>query len=130
MSNWTYVEGEIGVDYLAIDGEDKPLDFDEIIGKELHPGDHKEKWYDARKHPEKYLPFGDEGSLVRNVRVNTDTSCATTYSITVFGYLRAHDNTDKIIDWFKEKCGKLCAQNANITVADGLQGIKNWTLGR
>ena len=126
MSNWTHVAGVIRADGINDEKIMQP-DFDEIIGKKVHYHDSEEIKHDAYKNPEKYLPFGSEGSLYKTVWVNPDTSCADTYTITIFGDLRNHHSPDEIIDWFKKKCEELYVRNAVVVAENEWNGTKIWT---
>ena len=70
MSNWTHVAGIIRIDDLRL--KDTIPDFDKLIGKELHFMDTIAMWDEARDHPERYLPQGSEGSLMKSVWINPD----------------------------------------------------------
>lgn len=125
MSNWTHVAGVIRVDNLRIH-KNEP-DWDGIFGKELLFESSERRWNDAEKHPEKYLPFGSEGSLQKVVWINPDTSSMAAYTITIFGDLRDHDSAKEIIEWFKNKCKNLYVRQATITVENELNGTETWT---
>ena len=124
MSNWTHVAGIIRIDGLVYFGEP---DFDEIIGKECLWESPEAVWKDAKDHPEKYLPMGSEGSLQKSVWVNPDKSCLASYTVSVFGDLRDHNNADAIVEWFKGKCKSMWVRNAVITVENELYGTKTYT---
>lgn len=127
MSNWTHVAGIIRVDGLrCLDDVLGEPNFDEIIGKECLWESPKEVWDDADDNPDKYLPMGSEGSLQKSIWINPDKDCMDSYTISIFGDLRNHDNVKEIIDWFKEKCKKLWVRNAVITVENEWYGIETW----
>ncbi len=129
MSNWTHVAGIIRLDSFRIDMYPEP-NFDKLFGKKLNYGN----WEDARKHPEKYLPFGSEGSLDKSVWVNPEKSSIPAYTVSIFGDLRDHDSVKDIIEWFKEKC-KFCnsdnthvwVRQATITASNERYGTESWT---
>lgn len=125
MSNWTHVAGIIRIDAFRF--EDKIPDFDELIGRELHFMDTIAKWDDAHKHPEKYLPLGSEGSLMKSVWINPDRGDIAAYTVSIFGDLRDHHDAQEIIDWFKKICDKFTVRNAVIVVENEINGEISWT---
>jgi hypothetical protein len=127
MSNWTHVAGIIRVDRIRVDDDVEELDFDEILGKECLSYSSREVWDDSRKHPDKYLPMGSEGSLQKTVWENPDRGRVNSYTVSIFGDLRDHDNTSEIIDWFIEKCNLLWVRSAVITVENDLHGTETYT---
>jgi hypothetical protein len=127
MSNWTHVAGIIRVDAIRVDDDIEELDFDKILGKECLNYSSREVWDDARKHPDKYLPMGSEGSLQKTVWENPDRGRVNSYTVSIFGDLRDHDNTSEIIDWFIEKCNLLWVRSAVITVENDLHGTETYT---
>lgn len=127
MSNWTHVAGIIRIDDLRL--EDTIPDFDELIGKELHYEDPAAKWDDAHNHPEKYLPLGSEGSLMKSVWINPEEGDIAAYTVSIFGDLRDHDDAQEIVDWFKKVCEKFAVRNAVIVVENELNGQVTWTYG-
>ena len=128
MSNWTHVAGVIRVDGLrCLDDVLGEPNFDEIIGKECLWDSPTEVWHDADDNPDKYLPMGSEGSLQKSIWINPDKQSMDSYTISIFGDLRDHDNVKEIIDWFKEKCKKLWVRNAVITVENEWYGTETWT---
>ena len=112
MSNWTHVAGIIRIDDFGRCLGRKPLDFIELIGKEVSEDD----WEDTESNPDKYLPFGSEGSLHMTVWENPSKSSLWGYTISIFGDLRDHDNPEEIVEWFKKICAKFCVRDATITV--------------
>lgn len=128
MSNWTHVAGVIRVDYIKWDKDDPELDFDKLLGKECLWGDGYEVFEDADKHPELYLPMGNEGSLQKLVWINPNDSHVARYTVSIFGDLRAHDSCDEIIEWFKDKCKLIgSVRQATITVDNEYYGTKSYT---
>jgi hypothetical protein len=127
MSNWTHVAGIIRVDRIRVDDDVKELDFDEILGKECLSDSSRKVWDDALKNPDKYMPMGSEGSLQKNVWVNPNKGHVASYTVSIFGDLRDHDNISEIIDWFIEKCNLLWVRNAVITVENELHGTETYT---
>lgn len=128
MSNWTHVAGVIRVDGLrCLDDVLGEPNFDEIIGKECLWDSPTEVWDDADDNPDKYLPMGSEGSLQKSIWINPDKQSMDSYTISIFGDLRDHDNVKEIIDWFKEKCKKLWVRNAVITVENEWYDTETWT---
>ena len=126
MSNWTHVAGIIRIDDLRL-GDTIP-DFDDLIGKELHYEDTIAKWDDAHYYPEKYLPLGSEGSLMKSVWINPDEDMAAAYTVSIFGDLRDHDNAQEIIDWFKKICGRFASiRNAVIVAENEINGQISWS---
>lgn len=127
MSNWTHVAGIIRVDDFRINTDTEP-DWDNILGKELRLEDKFEKWEEAEEHPERFLPLGSEGSLIKSIWVNPKESCAAAYTVSIFGDLRNHDAPDEIIEWFKDKCSRLFVRQAAITVKNERNGMKTWAI--
>ena len=59
MSVWTYCKGTI-----CVIGTIGDLDVvNDMIGRELKYDSPIEEWNDAIEHPERYLPYGTEGSI-------------------------------------------------------------------
>jgi hypothetical protein len=128
MSNWTHVAGIIRVDRIRVDDDVEELDFDEILGKECLNYSSREVWDDARKHPDKYLPMGSEGSLQKTVWENPDRGRVASYTVSIFGDLRDYEGIPSdIIDWFIEKCNLLWVRSAVITVDNDLHGTETYT---
>ena len=127
MSNWTHVAGIIRVDRIRVDDDAEELDFDEILGKECLWDSSRKVWDDALKNPDKYMPMGSEGSLQKSVWVNPNKGRVDSYTISIFGDLRDHDNISEIIDWFIKKCNLLWVRNAVITVENERYGTKTYT---
>lgn len=127
MSIWTHVAGIIRVDHIIGLVDDKELDFDELLGKELRWEDSSEVWEDAEKHPEKYMPYGSEGGLQKSVWVNPNDCCLARYTVSIFGDLRCHEDVDGVIEWFKSVCSKVWVRNATILVENDVVGTKTWT---
>ena len=126
MSNWTHVAGIIRVNAFRFD-DNITKDFDKIIGKECLWDSPTEVWDDADDNPDKYLPMGSEGSLQKSIWINPDKHSMDSYTISIFGDLRDHDNVKEIIDWFKEKCKQLWVRNAVITVENEYYGTETYT---
>lgn len=124
MSNWTHVAGIIRVD--CIRGLEVKPDFAQIFGKELHWGSTPEEWEEYATHPEGYLPSGSEGSLTITVWDNPKKSHIAAYTVSIFGDLRDHENSDEIIEWFKDKCAKLRVRNACIVAENEHNGVRHW----
>lgn len=131
MSNWTSVAGIVRID--AIRSEEETVEeatrmFENYFGKELRYHSEDELWYEADEHPENFLPFGSEGSLTMSVWVNPDLDSITSYTVSIFGDLRDHDDPDAIIEWFKGKCKSeyIYVRNACITVENDLHGSRVW----
>ena len=127
MSNWTHVAGIIRVDRIRVDDDAEELDFDKILGKECLWNSSRKVWDDALKNPDKYMPMGSEGSLQKSVWVNPNKGRVDSYTISIFGDLRDHDNISEIIDWFIKKCNLLWVRNAVITVENERYGTKTYT---
>lgn len=126
MSNWTHVAGIIRIDDFRFGDFTEP-DWDKIFGKELRYEDGYDKWEEAEDYPEHFMPLGSEGSLSKSIWVNPDKSCATAYTVSIFGDLRDYDDLDGIINWFKEKCGMLNTRQATIVVSNGFIDNKVWS---
>lgn len=130
MSNWTHVAGVIRIDYIKWDEDTPELNFDELIGKECLLFDYfSEIWGDVDKNPDKYLPFGSEGTLQKSIWINPNTSCVARYTISIFGDLRDHNSPQEIIDWFKKICNKLgnSVRNAVVTASNEVNGNLTWS---
>ncbi len=127
MSNWTHVAGIIRVDDFRINTDTDP-DWDNILGKELRYKDGCKKWEEAEDHPERFMPLGSEGSLIKSIWVNPDKNCIATYTVSIFGDLRDHDDPDAIVEWFKDKCSKMLVRQATITVNNERNGMKTWAI--
>lgn len=132
MSNWTHVAGIVRIDMFRSGyiPDQAFVDFAvETFGKEIHYGSPDELWDEAYKHPERFLPLGSEGSLSMSVWVNPDVNSVAAFTVSVFGDLRDHDDTDEIIEWFKNKCNDedLIIRNAVITVHNEYNGDRTWT---
>lgn len=126
MSNWTHVAGIIRVDSLRFD----PLEsnyWEKTIGKECLYDSPETVWEDAYRHPDRYLPMGSEGSLRMVVWENPDKSNTDAYTVSIFGDLRDHDDTEWIISWFKKKCEMLSVRNAVIEVCNDWFGTMIWS---
>lgn len=122
MSNWTHVAAVIRIDAIRL--TNTKVNWDEIFGKECLWGSGRSVWEDMYEHPEKYLPHGSEGSLRKTIWTNPDKSNLDSYTVTVFGDLRDHDNIDAIIDWFNKSCDKCMIRQACITVRNEWFGVK------
>ena len=136
MSWWTHVAGIIRFDHFIFD-EDEQLtndDFDNIIGKEVLWHSDQSVWDDAEKNPDKYLPYGSEGSLQKNVYINPDTSHVPAYVVSIWGDLRDFNDPGRIIEWFEDKCKwidhylDIGIRQATITAENGIKTL-NYTYG-
>lgn len=129
MSDWTHVAGVIRVNQIKLDEHVPDLNFEELIGKEVRFSDESDIWADARKHPEKYLPMGSEGSLRMSVWTNPDISHVARYTVSIFGDLRDYDTPETIIEWFKKKCEdeELSVRDAVISARCNSQESLTWT---
>ena len=105
MSVWTHVAGIIRIDDIRFNNEIP--DFDKIIGKECLFDSPTEVWDDMECRPEDYLPMGSEGSLEKSVWINPDKSCMSSYTVSIFGDLRDYENSENIIEWFKNKINEI-----------------------
>ena len=131
MSNWTSVAGIVRID--AVRSEEETVEeatrmFENYFGKELRYHSEDELWYEADEHPQKFLPFGSEGSLTMSVWVNPNLDSITSYTVSIFGDLRDHDDPDAIIDWFKGKCqnSDISIRNAVIVAENSYNGGRVW----
>lgn len=129
MSVWTHVAAvfridglKVGVDGPRINGYVKP-DWDKITGRAIYDGDWcsdddyeqqrmKSDWEAYRKHPDRFMPTGSEGSLQRLLWVNPKEYCAARYTVTVFGDLRDYDDHEAIREWFEGVCEKCYIRQA------------------
>lgn len=126
MSNWTHVAGIIRVDGLRVDDLENITggtpDFDELIGKEVLFDSPSELWDESDKHPERFLPRGSDGSLQKTVWKNPDEASVATYTVSIFGDLRDHDDPHEITQWFRKICDKFWVRNAVITANNTVYG--------
>jgi hypothetical protein len=127
MSNWTHVAGIIRVDGFRFDTDIEP-NWDNILGKELRYEDGYDKWEEAEDHPEHFMPLGSEGSLIKTIWTNPDKCCVASYTVSIFGDLRDHDDPNAIIEWFKSKCSEMYVRQAAITANNELNGMKTWAI--
>lgn len=127
MSSWTHVAAIVRVDDFRIFDNDDGARMHTIFGKECLFLASREKWEDAMKHPDKYLPMGSEGSLRKTVWVNPDRSHADAYTVSIFGDLRDYDSPETIIEWFKKivNSDAIDVRQACITVTNGYES-KVW----
>ena len=124
MSNWVHVAGVIRIDNMF--GIEKSIDFKEELGKVCLFHSPCYVWEEYNEHPERFLPCGSEGSLQFSVLENPNKSHLARYVVTIWGDLRDYEESDRIIEWFKEKCSKFHIRQACITVLDEYYGTKNW----
>ena len=63
-----------------------------------------------------------------SVWVNPNLDSITSYTVSIFGDLRDHDDPDEIIDWFKDKCqnNDLAIRNAVIVAENSYNGGRVW----
>ena len=138
MSCWTSVAAVIRLDTVCF--SDYKLQqirkkVRETLGKEVHWGSSNEIWEDAENRPEKYLPFGSEGSLEMVIHTNPDKSSVAAFTVTIFGDLRdrgysEEDLRENYIEWFKKRLNQLNEfvgiRQATITVTNGYDTL-NYT---
>lgn len=124
MSNWTHVAGIIRIDSMRIFDED--IDFDKVIGRECLWDDDMKIWDEMEKHPKRFMPMESEGSLRKVVWDNPNKDSVAAYTVSIFGDLRDHDDSDEIIKWFKKICKKFIVRSAVITVDNELNGNRFW----
>ena len=123
MSNWTHVAGIVRLDSFrnmegmfkdGIKDNDYNLnDLYDLFGKEIKFDSTYEEWDDAEENPNNYLPFGSEGSLKLDLWTNSDKGCISSYTVSIFGDLRDHDNPQDIVNWFKDRLDKIEYNNNN-----------------
>jgi len=123
LSIWTHVLACARFEYYGLSDPPFGLECPTISGSS------REVVEDFRKHPEKYLPAGSEGTLRKSVWRNPDNAAMEEYTISIFGDLRDHYDPDGIIDWFKNKLKDedLYVKQAVVTVENDLHGIRTWT---
>lgn len=126
MSNWSHVAAIARIDHMALFGMPE-LNFEEIFGKEILYESDEELWEEATEHPERFLPMGSEDSLRMSVWVDPDPHALARYTVSIFGDLRSHDDSDGIIEWFKAKLEGLPIRQACITVHNERFGYVSWT---
>lgn len=143
MSVWTHVAAVFRIDGIknARDismfcGSNSRL-WDKVIGRTIYEPHsvmnadsyeqrrERDDWEDYRKEPMAFVPTGSEGSLQRLVWVNPDTSCAASYTVTVFGDLRDYEDEDKIKEWFEAVCSKCYIRQAVCHCE--VEGVGTWT---
>ena len=127
MSRWLHVAAIVRIDSFGGLFEDesecltKEMDsIKNVFGRQLLFDDHK-AWEEYREHPERFLPMGSEGSLQMSLWINPKDYMAARYTVSIFGDLRDRFNCQSIIDWFKDRCGKMeswAIRNACITVTN------------
>lgn len=92
MSIWTHVLASFRIDRIRpLQGELESIE--KIIGKP-EPYNPVEGEF--------YIPTGSEGSLEWSLWINPNINHMDAYTLTVFGDLRDYDNSESVIDWFKE----------------------------
>lgn len=124
MSVWTHVAAVFRIDAVKAEHcgrgtvNGRPLiDWDKVTGRAIYDGDWcshddyeqrrmREDWDAYRKHPDRFMPTGSEGSLQRLLWVNPDDHCAARYTVTVFGDLRDYEDHEAIHEWFDEVCSR------------------------
>lgn len=124
MSVWTHVAAIFRIDSLY---REEGKFFQDILGKELSYYDNREKWEEASKHPDRYLPSGSEGSLNMSVWEDPNPSSIAVYTVSVFGDLCDHENPNEIFEWFDRICKRFMIRQAVITVDNTLKGTKTKT---
>lgn len=143
MSNWTHVAAIFRCDGLkdwdANPDESLDASIERIFGKRFpaYPAnlDDEEAWErrwaamdDADKHPDEYMPFGSEGGLDISIWENPDPSHAAHYTISIFGDLRDHHDTELIHTWFIKSCKKVgLLRQAVCTAYNEWSGTESWT---
>lgn len=129
MSVWTHVAAVFRIDgvkegYRGGKFNGRPvIDWDKITGRAIYDGDWcsdddyeqqrmRSDWEAYRKHPDRFMPTGSEGSLQRLLWVNPDAYCAARYTVTVFGDLRDYDDHEAIHEWFEGVCERCYIRQA------------------
>ena len=138
MSVWMHVAAVFRIDGVKKDYRGgmhngrSVIDWDEITGKAIYDGDWcskddyeqqrlKESWEAYRKHPNRFMPAGSEGSLQRLLWINPDAYCAARYTVTVFGDLRDYEDFDAIEKWFDGICEKCHIRQAVCNCTNGYE---------
>lgn len=122
MSNWTHVNGVFRIDKTSLKSD---MNFSKIFGEVCSDEDLINFICDPQKCPDGFLPFGSEGACDMSVWTNPDKCCAVAHTVSIFGDLRDHDSTEKVIDWFVEVCNNLeryLIRQAVITVTNEWSG--------
>lgn len=112
MSQWTHVNASFRLDSIGKIQDEKII---EIFGKQVGYRSMSNLEYDENyevKDKEKYLPMGSEGTLEMSIWHNTDKSCMTSTTVSVFGDLRDYGSFDEIEKWFNKCCGNFCVRQA------------------
>lgn len=142
MSVWTHVAAVFRIDGFRNDkfvNDAGHVNWDRVTGKVIYDGDWctedtyemermRKDWESYRKHPQRFVPTGSEGSLQRLVWVNPKTYCADTYTVTVFGDLRDYEDYEAIHEWFNEVCKK-CHIRQAVCHCDVSGTTYTWTWG-
>lgn len=126
MSNWSHVAAIFRIDSMRFN----PIDFTDVFGREFDFYDFLESQEDIEKSPDKFLPFGSEGSLQMSVWENPNRSCIAAYTVSIFGDLRDHESIEEILKWFDEKCKLVNIRQAVITVHNEYHGVHTKTYER
>ena len=129
MSVWTHVAAVFRIDgvkeeYRGCKFNGSPvIDWDKITGRAIYDGDWcsdddyeqqrmRSDWEAYRKHPDRFMPTGSEGSLQRLLWVNPDAYRAARYTVTVFGDLRDYEDHEAIHEWFDGVCERCYIRQA------------------
>lgn len=131
MSNWTHVVGAIRLDAIRDRHEsmfEVRKEFEEYFGKTLDYYSDSDLHEEAYDHPERFLPMGSEGSLKMSIWINPRLDSVASYTVTIFGDLRDHDNAKDIVEWFKKKCDNddIWVRDAVITAYNEVNGGCTW----
>ena len=124
MSQWTHVAAIVRIDGIGTRPTKRALE--KIFGKELRYDDDGDLWDEADEHPERFLPFGSEGSLHMSVWRDADKHVVPGTTVSFFGDLRDYDNPAEIISWFQTALQEVWVRQATITANCGTNTV-NWT---
>lgn len=108
-------------------------DFHNIIGKECLWDSEETVWDDVKNNSDTYLPMGSEGSLRMSLWTNPNKDEIPSYTVTIFGDLRDHDDkkyVDDMIKWFIDKCNEIeDDKDNNLSIRQAFIQIDNEAFG-
>ena len=100
MSIWTHVTSVIR---LETGRELDDNDIENLIGKRILYRAPQELKDEYKKHPERFMPKGSNGSLNFHVYNHDNKYELPSCIISIFGDLEDYADSDAIIEWFKSR---------------------------